>query len=285
MIEPPVDVPLLTHLLVKKIKADNEAEGERPKAFPTLTRHSDGGKCVRANALAALGHRKTEPMDLAGNWVTWVGKLIHDKFQEALIEAFPPGAVTVEVRVRLEHDLSSGHIDAVIRMPDGRLICYELKTKGSYGFNLSIGLDRPHWLLKDPEGPGIQAKCQGALNALAIGADELRIGVLGLEALSIGYAEKFDFSEFQRIGAEWLYTKPQYEAIALAELERLREIRAWLDDDVLPPRWGLDDDGEHVELNPKAGKYPCTYCPYRSACEFYGKAPVSLDLVRRNLAA
>ena len=218
-------------------------------------------------------------MDLAGSWVTYLGSLIHERLQEALQEKWPAAWVEGKTQLGETGDfLTSGHYDALLTLPDGRTVLYELKTKGTYGFDLSVGILRKQWKRAEPEGPGMGAKIQGALNALAAGADLLVIGVIGFEAISKGFAEKIGCSEEDRIMAEWHYTREEFEPWALAELERLGEINDFLEHDHLPPRWAVDDQGKHVELDPKNNAFPCSYCGWKSMCQFAGDGPVPLPI-------
>jgi hypothetical protein len=287
----PVPVPMLTSLLVDAIHEANAAEGKRPKAFDTLFRASDAGKCARQIAFSSLGYEETEPMDLAGEWVTTLGTKIHEMWQEAIEESWTSDQGYFEAEYKVRHgDLISGHCDAYMNVPVGgttsetnegwHVTVYELKTMGSFGFDKCTGLMRKNWARKEPEGPRLSAILQGALNALAAGADLLVIGVMGLEAMSKGYAEKVGASDLDRIMAEWHYSREEFEPLALGELQRLEEIKGWLDEETLPPRWGLDDNGRSTELDP-TGPNPnwnCLYCSYRSTCIFAGAAPVSLPI-------
>jgi hypothetical protein len=267
---------MLTSLLVESIKAENDAAGRRPKAFDTFTRHSAAGKCTRQIQLGHLDYPETNPMDLAGHWVTWVGRMVHEAFQEALLNHYPEAQVEYKVRIG---DLSSGHLDAYLVIElDHVTICYELKTRGSYGFDRATGLMRKGWNMKNPEGPNIADIAQGSLNALASGADVLIIGIIGLESISKGYADKFGLDDLRRIMAEWHYSRSEWEPIAVAEVARLEEIRAWTERETLAPRWGLDDHGYQVVLNPAKGEFPCSYCAYKDLCEWVGEGPVPLPI-------
>lgn len=277
----PVNSLLLTDAIARQIAQDNEAEGQRPKAFETMWRASDAGKCARVLGLRESGYAPTEPVDLAGQWVMWLGVMIHEKMGHALIERFGFDAVT-EHPWRLE-DLVSGHLDAKVTMPNGEIVCYELKTRNAFGFDKAIGLNRMKYSEKPPEGPRSSDLIQGALNAHAIGADRLVIGIIGLEAVSKGLAEKLGYDDLRRIMAEWHYTREDFEPIALAELDRMREMKAWMDDNLLPPRWAIDEVNgalQSVTLNPDQRDVPwqCQYCDYRSLCTFAGVGPVSLPI-------
>lgn len=259
----PVPVPMLTSILVDAIADANEAEGKRPKAFDTMFRHSDSG-CTRKFAFSNLGFDETEPMDLAGEWVTWLGKLVHEKWQEAAEAKFGP-ACEVEVRVRFD-DLTSGHLDALIVTDEGLKITFELKTGATSKYDKAFGYDRRKWVRKEPEGPKLSDIIQGSLNAVASNADLLIIGYMSFEAISKGSAEKNGVDELGRFMAEWHYSREEFEPLALFQLGRLNETKAWIDRGDLPPRWGLNDKGYSTTLDPQGDNWECLYCPYRSLC-------------------
>jgi hypothetical protein len=261
----PVPEPMLTNILVDAIHEANVAEGKRPKAFDTMFRHSDAGKCARQIAFGHLGFDETEPMDLAGHWVTWLGKLLHEHWQKAAEEKYGPDC-EVEVKVRFG-DLTSGHLDAlIVIVVNGVKICFELKSRGVTGFDKAAGFYRQKWVRKEPQGPTMNDLLQGSLNALASNAELLIIGIMGTECLSKGFAEKVGASDLDRFMAEWHYTREEFEPLALAELDRLGEIKAWIDRGDLPPRWGLNDKGYSTTLDPQGDGWECGYCPYRSLC-------------------
>ena len=267
---------MLTNILVDAIYEANLAEGKRPKAFDTLFRHSDAGKCARQMAFSTLGFEGTEPMDLAGHWVTTLGKLIHEEWQEAAQKKY---GLNCEVEVQVRHgDLTSGHLDALIVTDEGIKICWELKTMGSFGFDKATGLMRKNWARKEPEGPRLGAIMQGSLNALASGADLLVIGIIGLEAMSKGYAEKVGASDLDRFMAEWHYSREEFEPLALHELSRLEEVKNWIDAGDLPPRWGINDKGYSTTLDPQGDGWECAYCPFRSLCIEAGPSARISDL-------
>jgi hypothetical protein len=110
--EPPDPSPRFVHLLVEKMAAANEAAGSKPTAMGTRVRHSDAGKCARAIAYKAAGIPESETMDLPGVWVTSLGTLIHQAWQDALQERYPDA--TIETKLRIDDLDASGHADAVI---------------------------------------------------------------------------------------------------------------------------------------------------------------------------
>ena len=178
----------------------------------------------------------------------------------------------VEVKVSHRGDLSSGHIDAVIRDPELGVIAYELKTKGSYGFDRAIGLNRKAYKRQEPEGPGTSAIIQGALNATAVEADLLIIGVIGLEAVSKQLASRVGFGPLDRVMAEWHYSPAEFGPWAEAELQRMEEIRQIIDAGSLPPRVAIGDSFAPVRLDPSSERadWRCVYCRFRSVCVSHG---------------
>lgn len=277
----PVPVPMLTNLLVDAIAAANEAEGKRPKAFDTMFRHSDAGKCARQMGFSYLEVQESDPMDLAGHWVTWVGQKVHEEWQEVLIAKYGE-RVNLEVEKKVRRgDLSSGHLDALVDTQEGVTICFELKTRGSFGFDKAMGYRRKGGFRREyPEGPRRADIIQGSLNAVAAGADLLVIGIIGMEALSKAGADTLGTSDLERIMGEWHYRREEFEPIALAEWDRMEEIKGYLDRDTLPPRWGISDSGFPAEFNPAHTNFPCGYCPYKSACLSLGAQPVTLSEAR-----
>lgn len=263
----PVKVPVLTDALVAKIHADNVEAGQKDRAFKTSFRHSDAGACARKMAYAMLEVPQSNPPDIAGEWVMWLGTLLHEKLQGALHDRFGSAC---EVEVKIRHGwLSSGHIDCVVNnVPGFGRVAYELKTKGGYGFNKAIGLDRKAYATKFPEGPGAGAKIQGALNASAVDADWLFIGIIGLEAVSKQLASRIGFDDLSRVMAEWQYDKATYGPWALNELDRMREIASFVEGGALPSGSAIGDEFETVQLNPSIhqANWRCVYCSYQDQC-------------------
>lgn len=232
----PDGIPRFAQLLAVKWHAENMAAGTRPHAIEgTRFRHSDAGGCARKIAYKAAGLPATNPMDVTGSWNTRLGTLIHDAWQEELLERFGSDA-EVEVTSQAFPD-GSGSMDALIRSwPDGPptsgpaspppwVTSFELKTVGGYSFKAAIGKVRRG---TPPEGPKTDHVIQASLNALAHGADEVIIGYLAKETLSQNYDDVDDLAKFC---AEWTLTREQYEPIARLEIERIEGILSLLDDE------------------------------------------------------
>ena len=276
----PVETPLLTGALVDKIHELNIEAGRRPKAHDTRFRYSDAGGCLRKIGYESMGVDHSDPADLAGEWVMWLGSDIHESVQLALIDLYGERCL-VEATSRHD-DLCSGHADAFVILEDGRKVVYELKTKGSFGFDKAIGLRRKDYRTEIPEGPGMAAKLQGALNAAAFEADLLVIGVIAMEAVSKQLAERVGINARGRIMAEWHYDVGEWGPWAKAELDRLQGAADCLDAKVLPYRMAIGDEGENVFLDPEASRPPwqCVYCPFRDTCIWDGKDPVEFGRAR-----
>ena len=267
----PVAQPILTDAPLASIHAANEEAGQKERAFKTHFRHSDAAGCARKLAYAMLGMEQSNPPDIAGEWVMWLGTLLHEKVQDALHDRFG-SACEIEVKVRHD-DISSGHIDAVIdRAPGFGRIAYELKTKGGYGFDKAIGINRKAYSTGLPEGPGASAKIQGALNADAVEADWLIIGVIGLESISKQLASRVGFNDLQRVMAEWHYDKATYRPWARAELSRFETIALTVQDGNLPDLVAIGDEHERITLNSRMDNpnWRCSYCSYVGQCRSDG---------------
>jgi hypothetical protein len=262
MADHPVEVPFITDVLVEALHA---AEDPYERAFETPFTHSQALKCSRFLGYSAMRYPESDPMDLAGHWVTSLGTWGHRELQKALLDRFPDASV--EVRVR-HGEISSGWVDALIYDIEYGTVVYELKHKGAYGWDKAVGINRKGYTRKAPEGPGWPAKVQGALNATALHADRLVIGVVALEAVSKQLAEKLGLSEVGRVIAEWHYTKAEFTPWANKELDRLAALKNVVGNGRLPDREGVDDDGRSIDLDPEASRphWSCTYCSQRSRC-------------------
>ena len=266
--------PRFVQLLAEAWSADRG--DDKPTAMGTRLRHSDAGKCARYLSYVAAGVPVSDPMDLTGVWNTSLGTLIHEAWQAVLQARYPDAEIEPKAQV---HGLdASGHLDAVIYLED-RTIAYELKTIGGYGFKAAVGKagrGRP------AEGPKREHLTQAAMNGLAVDADEVVIGYLSKEAISVTAGR--DLSDVARFCAEWTFPREVWHPIALAETDRMAKILALLDDDGMlaarkfPPgtlpagaeivdpttgRWEQHDDGILVDTGTW---WACGYCSRRTHC-------------------
>ena len=269
----PDDEPRFVQALAEHWQATND--DDKPTALGTRVRHSDAGKCARAIAYTAAGIPKSDPMDLTGVWNVNLGTTIHEAWQAALLTKYPDA----EIEPKVGHqDLdASGHLDAVIRT-GGRTIVYELKTIGGYGFKAAVGRARRG---TPAEGPKVEHRLQAALSGLALDADEIVIGYLAKECISVGQGR--DMDDLARFAAEWTFDRETYRPWAVAEKDRLNGILRLLDGGELAARKfpaGLLPAGAEI-VDPATGRWEvrrddqvadtgtwwaCGYCNYRTVC-------------------
>jgi|HubBroStandDraft_6_1064221.scaffolds.fasta_scaffold00184_35 hypothetical protein len=292
----PVQNPVLTGVLAKIVAAESFAQGRRDTAFPTLVRYSDAGKCARAIALERILPESEDPasIDVAGEFRMWLGSLIHDHVQSAIIETYGGTAEkTSQLGVSCartgdaDDALAAGHADwvGVIDATELGRICFELKTVGAFAFDQAVGLNRRAYQRGHPHGPKAAAKLQGALNAVANDCDTLIIGLISMEAVSIQLAEKVDMTDLDRICGEWHYSRAEFMPWATAELERAEMIDKELLAGVLPPRIAVGDEMESIALTPEnvqsdtgvPKQWNCAYCRCRDACVRIGPGIVQIE--------
>lgn len=266
--------PRFIGVLAESWQAEDIAKGDKPLATETARfRHSDAGKCARLIAYKAAGVPASDPMDLSGVNNVHIGTMLHDAWQEALPDlAECEAEVVVE---SLEGD-GAGHVDAVIEGVD-RKIAYELKTVGGFAFKAAIGKasrGRP------AEGPKSDHILQASINGASLDADEVVVGYLAKEALSVNMAK--GLPELARFAAEWTFTREQYAPLAEREFARVRGILDLLDGgelaarkipdlpkgaEIVDPttgRWEQRDaDGNLVDTG---SFWSCSYCSHQSLC-------------------
>lgn len=291
--------PRFVHLLAEQWQAEDEAAGPKARAFPDARfRHSDAGGCARAIALSALDVPPSDPMDLTGVWNTRLGTLIHEAWQEVLRQRFP--GATVETRVRSADGEGAGHIDATVQVEvprddDGptylHTVAFELKTIGGFGFKMAVG-ERGA-----PQGPKHEHQVQAALNGKAVDADEVVVGYLSKEAISVNAAAKKRISELGRFCAEWTMTREQFLPLADAEEKRVLRILELVDEGTLPARVIPSPElpTGHRIVDPSTGRWEvrneddqvadtgtfwaCAYCRYQSMCSTMPAERCSVDEV------
>lgn len=296
---PPDAVPRFGPLLAQRWQAENVP---LPRAHESARfRHSDAGNCARAIAYAALDVPASNPMDLAGFWITNLGRVIHELFQDELEKTYGPD---VEIEVKVHKGERAGHVDAVVSIkglhlptcnknegPNGfavecdcgqpdYVISIEYKSAGGYKYKLAVG-ERGA-----PEGPGYQHVVQAALNAEALDADESVIIYGARDVISIqAAARKAHIDENLRFTAEWTYTREQYKPIAEAERNRVAAILEMVDGGMLParkipdpeipkraiivsPRDGtwVEYDAQGVSIVESKTTWHCAYCRWQDMC-------------------
>jgi hypothetical protein len=299
----PDRAPRFASVLAETWMRDRLAEGPRPRAVSDKRfRHSDAGNCARAVAYAALDLPASNPMDIAGFWATGMGTLLHEQLQAALKSRYP--GIEDEVVCIIDGFEGSGHADLAVGLtlgagPDAQhynpgqrvKVVVEVKTVGGYAYKLAVG-ERGQ-----AKGPSWSYVVQGALNAKALGADELVIALLARDVISVQAAQRGGFDELTRFCAEWTLTREEYEPIAATEIERVSGILGLLDKGMLPrrtipdpelPRRNLITDparGTWVEVDgdgnmTDAGStWHCAYCKWMDTCATTGPGRVPITEV------
>lgn len=247
-------------------------------------RHSWAGMCARAVGYHVTKTPVSEPLTVADHWRFGTGKVIHERWQAVVAEAFPEAEV--EKKVVIDEIPSAGHIDlflpskSVHAAPGGDFdspsTAVELKTINGFGFKSSIGARG------NAEGPRTSATVQGALNAHAAEADELKIVYLSLENLSPRELAKIGVHEWQRFAAEWTIPQDEWRETAEVEIRRFKKILEVVDAGDLPPRAIPGDLPKGARItDPSKGTWvvasaegitasgstwQCAYCPFTSQC-------------------
>lgn len=279
------------------VDAWHDKQEPRPLADPDARfRHSDAAACSRLVAYAALDIEPTNPMDRAGSFVAEQGHLIHEAWQNVLLQRFGPYVAQVEVEV-VEGEMA-GHIDAVVvvqvpgkNLLPPKIVSIEVKSVGGYAYQLAVGARGA------PEGPRHTAVVQGALNARAVNADEMRVIYFSREAISVQTARRKRMPELLRVCSEWTLTRDQYEPIADAEIARVGAILELVDDGMLPRRHIPDPQlpDNHLIVDPREGSWveqdaagavvdtgsawQCVYCRYQDLCDGHPGTMVAIDEV------
>lgn len=266
---------------------------EKPHAVEGSTfRHSWAGSCSRQIGYKIFSTPVSNELSVADHWRFGLGTIVHERWQEILKEVWP--GCEVELKVTIPEIDSSGHIDAVIRDAEESnppfVTCLELKTIGGFGFKKSIGARGK------AEGPRSSSIIQCALNAYAVDADEMVIVYLAVENLSPRELAKIGVEEWRRFAAEWTWSRDEFLPIALAEIDRWRQIKSLVDAGALPSRsipdpelppgslvvdplrggWQLTEVMSSIDAPGQKGTFSklidagttwhCLYCPFQQRC-------------------
>ena len=279
--------PIITGVLAQELH-EKSAQG-KPTARGTMLRYSSAFSCARQQGYAALGADQTEPMDEAGAWVTGLGTIVHEAAQDAISRRFP----SAQFELSSQNQEVSGSCDALISVDDlgsaygGTHALWELKTMGTFSFDMQVGWNRMRGTFKDggPQGPAVKAIAQAGMNALGIMRENPEIdiqtivmGSLSFEALSKQKASNMGVEGLNRFVAEFEIPRSEWEPIAQVEINRMQSIYNLLYEAQLPERIALDDNGDVIRLNPETGRaWQCEYCPFKSTCLKDGDGIIDFD--------
>lgn len=276
---PPLKKPEYAALLARKWADAKMDRDELEFSIPdTRIRMSWAADCARKMSYGINGTEPTEPFDEATFWNFGIGSWIHEEWQRVLTETFPGAEAEVTTDLRPFGLDGSGHCDLLLVTEDGRRIAFELKSIGGFGAKMAVGARGP------ARGPSLSHITQGALNGLALDADEVRIIYLSKENMSDREMTNVGFTEsWQKFCYEWVYSREEYEAIAHTEIKRMNKILDYVDNGELAPRqipdkdippkarivdpstgrWELQQDGMVLD---SGSHWLCAYCPYQSQC-------------------
>jgi hypothetical protein len=229
-----------------------------------------------------MGVEESDPFDPASEWMTWLGTMLHQQWQEAC-ELLGLGFSNEEVMAELgAHDtlmLSSGSLDLLhsfIADGERKRTTVEAKFVNPRKFERAVGIINrgTHSKRKAPEGPGSGHLIQLALNTCATDSDYGVIFYFATSALSKfveiainRYYPNEPLTETGRYVQEWAYPRSYLQQIADAELERLAIIKSEVDNGVIPTPVAIGNKFEDETCNPHdETDYHCLYCSRKTAC-------------------
>lgn len=279
--------PTITHLAGEKYAN----RPSKPTARGTAYRYSSSGACAKQIAYMAMNTEPDEPLRAEDAWQMMLGELIHVSTQEAAMERFPNAVA--EFTSKSANGLVSGSCDLLVPVTDfpeptrlawefqfggiGTHVVYELKTMTSFPFDKQVGWSRMRGTVNDDraEGPKHGAIAQAGMNALGIMHEnkdiDIQLLILGsacVETLSRSKAKNMDVEGVDRMVAEWVIPRREWEGAAQNELDRIENIHETLVMADMPRPFARDDDGYEHELNPFDPKlWNCEYCPFQERCK------------------
>jgi hypothetical protein len=260
-----------------------------PEAGP-FTGSMAGSRCDRALHYKIAGVDPSNPPGIADVWRMNIGQMVHEAVQAVTTEVFKDHedfddpAAEVVVDYRPIGVPGSAHLDYSFRYKR-KLTAVELKTINGFGFKM-IATN-----FKGPaQGPRFGAIMQGALSAEAIGAEQLVIGYLSLENLSPQMASSFSDTEAGRFVAEWHYTIEELRPWLAVEKQRIADIIANVENDILSPTtivdpeypegarispagsgmWVVTEDDDPRIVRDSGSTWFCDYCWHRDQCKSDG---------------
>lgn len=232
----------------------------------------------------------TNPPGVADSYRMGLGTMVHEGLEPAIADAFD--GMALEQKIDLRPEIDGTAIADVVHVQKDRIsertgkpwvTVVSIKTMNGFGFKMAATTDKG-----PPEGPRHGARLQVALEALKLDADEIVIGVLSLEAISVGQAAKYNWDDDRRrFAAEWTYQRDEFEPWAVRELRRANKVLEMLDAGELAPRaiddpeipaaarivnpvhnagygqWVVEQDGDIVQTGTT---WWCGYCWQRDRC-------------------
>lgn len=278
--------PTVAALLMEKWNQIDESSRSRPFADERArVRHSWSGKCSRALQYLIRKEPESNPPTDPDYYRFAIGRTMHELWQDVAITALQEAGwsdVTPEYVVTTgpaDAPLSAGNGDLFAISPDGRRTMFELKTINGFGFKSVIGLGN------GAPGPRSSDLLQGAMNAFASDAEDLKMIYLALELVSPSVARKAGLDDMARYCAEFTIPKERWLPLAVKERGRWEDVVAATDADILlapsipdpelPPtativdpstgRWDVTDADGYITSSGRT--WHCDYCSFRHKCQ------------------
>ena len=247
----------------KYLRDQREAEGPRETAHGTLGRGSMAGSCSRKIGLEMLGDvAETEPIEDNTLVAFHTGSHLHDLLQQAMIQEWGM-QVEVECDLRpLGYDIS-GHADGVYGdIANGGIetVCWELKTKTAFGFNLA----------RKSFEPEVHEVAQAAMYAMALKCDAVHLVYLakdsqyGRNPIRAGETVEWILPMDQPVPGDGRTPRQ----IAGAEATRINAIASEVRDKLLPERFIPEHGsvGSVPSPDSRDGHWRCRNCKFTSLC-------------------
>ncbi len=255
-------LPKIQEIVFEYLAAEREKEQREPSLVKGLHANaSSAGACARQIAFRISGLAPSNPITSDALFNFSIGDAIHEIIQTAMLYRIPTAVDEVKGAI----DVITCRADLLYPAEDHKLVCCEIKSVSDFAFKLATGAklkSNGQWNKKDQvgEGPKPENILQVGISAKAIGADYV----------TIIYVRK-TATKGEPICAEWRFAMSDIEDKVDAEISRLKAIVGQVEGSEMPDR---EYQGQIID--PKAKKYPCTYCSYADACIKLGPGVVKI---------
>ncbi len=256
-------LPSVQQIVFEHLAAERDKREREPSLVQGLHANaSSAGACARQIAFRIAGLAPSNPITGDALFNFSVGDAIHEVIQKAMLAKIP-GAM-VEVRGVVDGFITC-RADALYPAEDCKSVCGEIKSVSDFAFKLATGAklkSNGQWNKKDQvaDGPKLEHILQVGISAVAVGA----------YYVAIVYARK-TATKGEPVAHEWRFKLSDIRDKVDAEISRLRAIVGQVGANLMPDR---EYQGEI--LDPKAKKYPCSYCSYAQACVQLGPGEVEI---------
>lgn len=303
---PPTKNPFMIAAISKAFDKWYEEQGYKekdlaiPEAGPYRGSYASK-RCDRQLYYALAGTEPTDPPTIASYWTFYLGQMVHEGTQPAILAAYP-GAMEMVHDLRTIGIPGSSHSDLCIVVGDDtERTLTEIKSMNGFAFK-----KRATAFQGPPDGPMYGAVLQAVMNAAAEGINRVVVLFFSLETVSPNLAEWLaEDNDAGRFMAEWHYTVEEMQPQLEAEARRINQILDLIEDNkavpedtegkgkpetyILPPRelhdpeypagavvqaplkgkapWTLVQDDQIIDTGTFWG---CGYCPHFEQCKADG---------------